>query len=156
MAFSPDEGAVSSLLSVLEAVDSPSNEVQRSVMQQLDHFSSTVPELPGFLCHIFVRSNAAETVRLRAGLALKNSVVQQLAAFPPLVLEYVKGTLWDGLSDSSASVRNTAASVLDWLLRCIGPSNWPEAVLRLMQLMESDNLQAREVRQAVAAMLFST
>ena len=145
-AFSPDAGAVASLLSVLEAADSPSNEVQRSVMQQLEHFSSTIPETPGYLNHIFIQTDARENVRLRAGLALKNAVTQRLAAFPGNVLEYIKESLWNGLSDASPAVRNTTASVLDWLLRSIGPMNWPEAVVKLMQFMESDNLPAREVR----------
>lgn len=149
MSFVPDAGAVSSLLSTLEAADSPSNEVQRSVMQQLDHFSSTVPEFPGYLCSIFVQQDAREVVRLRAGLALKNSVVQRLAAFPPPVLEYIKNALWQGLSDRSSSVRSTTASVLDWLIRGIGPSNWAEAILRLMQLMQAGDLPAKEVRASI-------
>jgi transportin-1 len=144
--FSPDGAAVAQLLSMFELADSPSNEVQRSVMQQLDHFSSNVPEFAGYLAYIFIHAEAREPVRLRAGLALKNVIVLRLSALPQPVLEYIKETLWQGLSDSKAGVRATTASVLDWLIRSIGPSNWPEAVLRLMQFMEAENLAAREVQ----------
>lgn len=50
------------------------------------------------------------------------------------------------LADQAHFIRTTAASVIDWLYRGIGPDNWPEALERLLQMAESDNRAAQEVR----------
>lgn len=142
-----DSNALSQLVQVLRLADSPSTEAQRQVVEQLDYFSKNVPELPAYLVNIFaLASNESELVRVRAGLSLKNTIQQRLAAFPPSVLEYVKETVWNALEDaSSAQIRNTASSVLDWLVRCIGPLQWPQAIARLVHSMNSSNLQVKEV-----------
>lgn len=49
------------------------------------------------------------------------------------------------LADQAHFIRTTAASVIDWLYRGIGPDNWPEALERLLQMAESDNSYAQEV-----------
>lgn len=144
--FTPDADALSQLVNVLRHADSPSTEAQRVVVQQLDHFSITVPSLPAYLVYIFANaSDESENVRLRAGLALKNAVVQRLAAWPAEILEYVKETIWLGLEDPSVQVRNTAASVLDWLFKTLGPSNWPQVLVKLLQYMNSDKQATQEV-----------
>lgn len=146
-AWTPDQEALGQLTSVLAAADSPSTEAQQQVVAQLEHFSKSVPALPAYLVYIFAldRSGQSESVRLRAGLSLKNNVTDRVAQFPPEVLSYVKETVWTAMEDPSPQIRNTASSVIDWLFRTLGPSNWTDAILRLMQLMDSHSLQAKEV-----------
>jgi hypothetical protein len=50
------------------------------------------------------------------------------------------------LADQAHFIRSTAASVIDWLYRGIGPENWPEALEKMLQMAESDNNFAQEVR----------
>jgi hypothetical protein len=51
------------------------------------------------------------------------------------------------LADPAHFIRTTAASVLDWLYRGVGPDHWPEALDRLLQMAESDNRFAQEVQK---------
>jgi len=148
-AWTPDGDALQQLVTVLAAADSPDTNAQRQVVEQLDHFSKNVPSFPAYLAYIFALDRSqGENIRLRAGLSLKNNVTQRVAAFPSDVLAYVKDIIWVAMEDASASIRNTASSVVDWLFRTLGPSNWPEAIVKLLQLMESPNQQAKEVGQA--------
>lgn len=147
MAVAIDGGALSQLVDVLKLADSPSTEAQRQVVEQLDYFSKNVPELPAYLVNIFaLAKDQSELVRIRAGLTLKNSIQQRLAAFPTNVREYVKETIWYALEDpTSAQVRSTASSVIDWLIRCIGPLQWPEAIARLVHYMNSPSEHVKVV-----------
>jgi transportin-1 len=144
--FEPDRDALQQLIQVLQHADVPTNEAQKAVIEQLDHFSATVPALPGYLVYIFaVCTNESENVRLRAGLALKNNVTNKVAVFPPEILEYVKDTIFVALQDTHVQIRNTASSIVDWLFRSLGPSNWPEAIVRLLECMNSGNQAIQEV-----------
>lgn len=49
------------------------------------------------------------------------------------------------LTDHAHFIRTTAASVVDWLYRGIGPENWPEALTKLLQMAESQDKFAQEV-----------
>ena len=51
------------------------------------------------------------------------------------------------LTDHAHFIRTTAASVVDWLYRGIGPENWPEALTRLLQMAESQDKFAQEVKR---------
>lgn len=147
MAVAIDDAALAQLVQVLKLADSPSTEAQRQVVEQLDYFSKNIPELPAYLVNIFALSrDQSELIRVRAGLTLKNSIQQRLAAFPTNVREYVKETIWSALEDeTSAQVRNTASSVIDWLIRCIGPLQWPEATARLLHYMNSPSEHVKVV-----------
>lgn len=145
--WQPDESALAQLIQVLRFADSPSNDAQRQVIEQLAQFSANVPSFPAYLAYLFLFSSSeSENVRLRAGLALKNNVTQRLAAFPPEILEYVKDSIWMGLQDDAPSIRNTAASVLDWLFKTIGPLQWPQAMQKLAQYVNAPKLPTQEVR----------
>ena len=146
--WQPDKDALVQLVEVLRYGDRPDTASQQLVVQQLDHFSTTVPSFPAYLVYIFALcTDEVSTVRIRAGLSLQNSVKQHVVAFPPDILEYVKQTIFDALQDSNVQIRNTASSVLDWLFRSVGPSNWPEAIIRLLQFMNSQTLVTQEVRK---------
>lgn len=153
-AFQADPSAVAELVATFAAADSPDNAVQRRVLQQLDSFSS-IPEYPGYLCYIFTQSKQeSPAVRQRAGLAFKNAILGRLGAFPPSVLQYIKDAIWDGLDDGNAAVRSTTASVLDHLIRTVGPTEWPESIIRLAQVMQtSASLPAKEVGRACLEVL---
>lgn len=149
MAVAIDGAALAQLVDVLKLADSPSTEAQRQVVEQLDYFSKNVPELPAYLVNIFALSkDQSELVRVRAGLTLKNTIQQRLAAFPSNVREHVKDTIWFALEDDTSNqVRNTASSVIDWLIRCIGPLQWPEAFARLLQYMNSPREHVKVVSE---------
>lgn len=116
-----------------------------------------------------------ESVRWKAGLTLKNNIRTGLEKYSPQVITYLKEVLFStsnlrraypfaikdlqtndkppsparfltvALADQAHFIRTTAASVIDWLYRGIGPDNWPEALERLLQMAESDNSYAQEV-----------
>ena len=145
--WQPSAEALSQLLEVLRYGERPDTASQQVVVKQLELFAESVPSFPAYLVYIFALCNdESASVRLRAGLSLQNTVKQRVAAFPVEILEYVKQTIFDALEDINAHIRNTASSVLDWLFRSIGPSNWPQAIVKLLQCMGSQSLVAREVR----------
>lgn len=52
----------------------------------------------------------------------------------------------DALADPAHFIRSTAASVIDWLYRGVGPELWPEALTKLLAMAESEDRFAQEVR----------
>jgi transportin-1 len=157
MSVNIDPAALSQLVEVLKLADNPSTEAQRQVVDQLDYFSKNVPELPAYLVFIFaLAKDQSELLRIRAGLSLKNTIQQRLAAFPPNVVDYIKESIWSALEDgSSLQIRNTASSVLDWLIRCIGPIQWPQAIARLVHYMNSPNELVKEVGLPLLSYLYN-
>lgn len=66
MAMLLDQGALAQLTGVLELADRPDTESQRQVVEQLDYFSKSVPELPAYLAHVFALArDQRELVRVR-------------------------------------------------------------------------------------------
>lgn len=86
-----------------------------------------------------------EVVRSLAGLILKNNLRMRLESIPPTVLEYVKANIFKAIGDPLSIIRSTVGTVIDTLLVTLGPSNWPEGLSTLIDLMDSPERFIQEV-----------
>lgn len=81
-----------------------------------------------------------------AGLLLKNNIKMRLSEFNPEVVAYVKSHIFSAIGDATSMIRNTCSTVIDTLLIEMGPENWTEALSKLMELIDSGEQTAQEVR----------
>lgn len=88
------------------------------------------------------------TVRSMAGLLLKNNIRMRLDTFQPQVTEYIKANIFSAIGDAVPMIRNTVSTVIDTLLVELGPASWPEALSKLMELVDSSDVHSQEVRAA--------
>lgn len=110
---------------------------------------NNVPEYNQYLTYILTQLPAEDvTVRSMAGLLLKNNIRLRLNTFAPSVIEYVKANIFSAIGDSTSMIRNTVSTVIDTLLVELSPENWTEALSRLMELVDSHDQLAQEVRLA--------
>lgn len=120
----------------------------RARLQRLEQFNN-VPEYNQYLTYILTQLPAEDvTVRSMAGLLLKNNIRLRLNTFAPSVIEYVKANIFSAIGDSTSMIRNTVSTVIDTLLVELSPENWTEALSRLMELVDSHDQLAQEVRLA--------
>src|SRR5258708_666362 len=103
-----------------------------------------VSDFPCYLAYVLVTpdANVPASDRAVAGYLLQTAVRSKwhnLVAAPPIVLAYLKHVLLNSLLDADLDVRRAGQGVLSWLIRAIGPENWPEAIERLVQLAEGGN-----------------
>jgi transportin-1 len=85
-----------------------------------------------------------------AGLLLKNNIRLRLDQFPAEVIAYVKANIFSAIGDATSMIRNTVSTVVDTLLVELGPENWTEALSKLMELVDSPDVTAQEVRYLVS------
>ena len=119
----------------------------RSRPQHLESFNS-VADYNSYLTYILcVPLNPPEedTVRSMAGLLLKNNVRLRLEEMPQDVVSYIKATIFNAIGDPVSMIRNTVSTVIDTLIVELGPTNWPEALSRLMELVDSPDQYTQEV-----------
>lgn len=79
----------------------------------------------------------------------------RLEQFLPQVTEYVKANIFTALGDSVSMIRNTVSTVIDTLLVELGPQAWPEALSKLVELIDSNDVYLQEV-SSLAGSTFST
>lgn len=80
-----------------------------------------------------------------AGLLLKNTLRLRLAEVPPDVVEFVKRNIFNSIGDPVQMIRGTVSTVIDTLVVELGPAAWPEALSRLMELVDSPDQSTQEV-----------
>lgn len=85
------------------------------------------------------------TVRSVSGLILKNHLAQMGETIPPESIEYVKGIIIGALSLQQDVLRRTATQVIAMMMAILQPSNWLDGLSRLMQLLDSTNIDEAEV-----------
>jgi transportin-1 len=85
------------------------------------------------------------TVRSVSGLILKNHLSQMGDQIPPHSLDYVKSVIIPALSLQEDILRRTATQVISMLMVILLPANWLDGLSRLMQLIESNNIDEAEV-----------
>lgn len=99
-----------------------------------------------YLAHIFLQVGAADTsIRSAAGLLLKNNVRFEYGKIPSESLEYVKEASFHGLQDVEPLIRSIAGNIITSIIYRGGIMSWPEALPRLMQLLDDPNDQLNEV-----------
>ena len=82
-----------------------------------------------------------DKVRAVAGLLLKNNA-KTITKAPTEVVEYVKVTVLIAFRDRVKEVRDAAGQVIVTLMGALEVAQWPEALMQLMQGLDSpDNAQ---------------
>ena len=90
--------------------------------------------------------NEETTVRSVSGLILKNHLSQMGEEMPRESIEYVKSVILPALSLQEDILRRTATQVIAMLMAILLPVNWLDGLSRLMQLLDSSNVDEAEVR----------
>lgn len=112
--------------------------------QRLDHLGK-IPDYPNYLAYILTQLTSEEvTVRSVSGLILKNHLSQNSSQIPQESLEYVKAVIIPALSLPEDILRRTATQVIAMLMAVVQPANWLEGLSKLMQYMDSTNLDEAE------------
>jgi transportin-1 len=105
-----------------------------------------IPDFANYLVYILTQmSNEETTVRSVSGLILKNHLAQMGDQVPAESIEYVKSVIIPALSLQEDILRRTATQVIAMLMAILLPNNWLDGLSRLMQLIESNNIDEAEV-----------
>lgn len=86
------------------------------------------------------------TVRSMAGLLLKNNIRLYLNDIQPDVVAYIKANIFGAIADPTSMIRNTVSTVINQLVVELKPENYIEALSRLLELVDSSDQYAQEVR----------
>ncbi|KAH8740536.1 importin beta like ARM repeat alpha superhelix, partial [Cryptosporidium ryanae] len=101
------------VLNILKQADSPDSNVQFQVTNALNSFVNSSDDAPCYFALIFSElSNEGIDVRQRAGLLLKNYLLQYGILNSPEQLEYVKVASLTALNDSQKLIRSTAGTIV--------------------------------------------
>ncbi|KAL8292224.1 hypothetical protein RQP46_001690 [Phenoliferia psychrophenolica] len=144
--WTPTAEGLGELIECLRNSSSTSTATQTQVQQRLESFNG-VAEYNSYLTYILcvpLNPPEGELVRSAAGLLLKNNVRLRLNEMNPDVIAYVKATIFNAIGDPVSMIRNTVSTVIDTLIIELGPSNWPEALSRLMELVDSPDPHTQE------------
>ncbi|KAI5479391.1 importin beta-2 subunit [Pseudohyphozyma bogoriensis] len=118
--------------------------IQQQVQERLESFNR-IPDYNSYLTYVLTQLPAEDaTVRSMAGLLLKNNIRMRLESFSPDVVAYVKQHIFAAIADQVPMIRNTVSTVIATLMYGLGPENWPEALSKLMELVDSPDLSAQE------------
>jgi transportin-1 len=105
-----------------------------------------IPDFANYLAYILTQMpNEETTVRSVSGLILKNHLSQMGDQIPAESVEYVKSVIIPALSLREDILRRTATQVIAMLMAILLPVNWLDGLSRLMQLIESSNVEEAEV-----------
>ena len=145
--WQPSPAGLDELLSCLRQTQAPDTAVQQRVRERIEQFHA-IPDFPCYLAYVLVTPNPAvpPNDRAVAGYLLQTAVRQrfdQLLAGPANVLAYLKATLLDSLHDADLDVRRAGQGVITWMIRAVGPEAWPEAIERLVQLVEGPGVDEK-------------
>lgn len=89
-----------------------------------------------------------DRVRAVAGLLLKNNA-KTITKSPPEVVEYVKVTVLIAFRDSVKEVRDAAGQVIVTMMGSLEVAQWPEALMKLVEGLDSPDPIIKLVRPAV-------
>lgn len=113
--------------------------------QRLDTLSN-IPDYANYLVFTLTSLTSEEpSVRSVAGLILKNHLFYNREKVSQDSLQYIKMTILPALSMPEDLLRRTATQVMTMLMAIQGPANWPEGLIKLTELMGSQNINEAEV-----------
>ncbi|ODV90826.1 hypothetical protein CANCADRAFT_2551 [Tortispora caseinolytica NRRL Y-17796] len=142
--WTPNQSSLESLTNALSQSLARDANVRRQAQSVLDGYLYN-PELPQYLCFIFIQSDQSllET-RATAGTFLKNLISSSFASFTDLAKSYIKTVITKGLLDTTPLIRNITGNVLTSIIRSGGILSWPELFPLLISLAESNELSVQE------------
>lgn len=86
------------------------------------------------------------SIRIIAGLALKNNVSRYYKTIHPNVMHYVKSNVVLALADPLDPIRSTAGTIITTIVSSFGLNQWPEILAKLLELMDHPEVKIKEVR----------
>lgn len=133
--------AVAQLEMLLQMAAQPTNETQQKVRSALDQLSQQ-PQYKLWLLALFTAQNKDVYVRQRAGLLLKNVLVNcNWNQLDQTELSHIKEQIIISTQDRCREVRETGGSVLTTILQRIGGvGQWPEAINTLVNNLDNSSL----------------
>jgi hypothetical protein len=166
MTWQPQQQGLQQVLELLRNAHSFDNEVQIQVqkvgfracsfpdgktrsltvnLQKLTELNQ-IPDYNNYLIYVLTQLKTEdETVRVTAGLILKNNIVLHVEHVAPQVVEYVKECALSSLADDHRQIRETLGTIITTLVTKLGVKNCATALPRLMEYLESANYSAMEV-----------
>ncbi|KAJ1612410.1 importin beta like ARM repeat alpha superhelix [Cryptosporidium canis] len=125
------------VLSILRQADSSDSNVQLQVTNALNNFVTSIPDAPCYFALIFSSVNEGLDVRQRAGLLLKNYLIQYGLPSTSEYTEYLKITSFTALNDSQRLIRSTAGTIITTLVNIEqGKPLLVESLHHLSQLLD--------------------
>lgn len=144
--WQPDAGNLQTFTQVLAASMSSDSTTRTGATEQLDIAKVSIPDYNNYLAHIFFHPGATETsLRSAAGLVLKNRVRFEYPEISLTSLAYIKEAAFVALSDTEALIRSIAGNLITAIIHRGGLMEWPEALPRLMQLLDDSQEMTCEV-----------
>jgi transportin-1 len=112
--------------------------------QKLNHYTRA-PDYIAYLAYILAAMTLEEDrIRTIAGYLLKNNSRLILSASPE-VAAYVKASVLQAFEDSSVMIRSAAGQDIVAFLGALEPKNWPECLQKLVNMLDSADLERQEV-----------
>ncbi|EEA07696.1 HEAT repeat family protein [Cryptosporidium muris RN66] len=126
------------ILNVLKQAESPDSTIQLQVTNTLNTFITTVPDASCYFALIFAcMNNENVEVRQRAGLLLKNCLLQFGLPISSQFFEYIKQNALSALNDPNRLIRSTAGTIVTNFINLnIGPALLTECLHYLSQLLD--------------------
>ncbi|KZT41877.1 ARM repeat-containing protein [Sistotremastrum suecicum HHB10207 ss-3] len=142
--WAPQPAGLQEILQTIhESTDTQNKNVQKAITLKLNSFTR-VPDYIGYLAHILASlTTEDDRIRTIAGYLLKNNA-KLVANSTPDVLHYVKDSILRAFNDPSPMIRGAAGQDVVAFLGTLQPRNWPEALMLLMQNLESSNFEIQE------------
>ncbi|GAW05787.1 ARM repeat-containing protein [Lentinula edodes] len=117
--------------------------VQRNITQKLNSFIR-VPDYIAYLAHILTAMpQEEERIRTITGYHLKNNTRLILSSSPE-VAQYVKAAVLRAFDDGSVMIRNGAGQDIVSFLGVLEPTNWPECLSQLVNMLDLSDLDKQE------------
>jgi transportin-1 len=115
--------------------------------QRLERFNQ-VPDYNKYLVYILVTPvpGLGGAARGIAGIILQNNIRIRYDSIPADSIAYIRTAIWTALQDAELEVRRVGTNVVNQIVQKAGPETWPDGLLRIVELMDSPNQDAQEVR----------
>ena len=111
-----------------------------------------IPDYNSYLTYVLTQMpQEDERYRSVAGLILKNNFRTRVDQVAPEVMAYVKGAMLGAIGDGSAMIRSTVGTVIVTICTLMGPEQWPEALMKLMELLDSSTQSEQEVSARISS-----
>ena len=101
-----------------------------------------------YLAYIFLQADKTDTsIRSASGLLLKNNARYEYGKIPVESFTYIKEAAFHGLRDEEPLIRSIAGNIITSIILRGGVLGWPDALPRLMQLLDESDSRLNEVRR---------
>jgi len=138
----PDSDSVQQVVSLLQMTQNSSRENHKALYEKLKQMEQH-QEFAAYLCHVFVNVNQVDFFcKQQAGLLLKNQIKRFWANAPPNARQYIQSQIPNALAHEKPQIRKYAAISIGMILFRGGLDCWPQLLESLLNVLNSDNLNA--------------